>query len=96
MDAVIENILDGIPRDLSLTKRRQLCKERIKQAFHIEGNKFPRWVQGGEWPIGQNNKPMKFIGQKRKRGKGYDQMLYTLYTFEDVETGEQKIVEQFT
>lgn len=93
---VIDRVFEEIPQELSRTKRIRMFKERIKQEFHVEGNKYPRWIQGGEWPLGQNNKPMRFIEQKQKKGKGYGQMLYTLYFFEDVETGEQKIVEQFT
>ena len=64
--------------------------------FHIEKNKYPRWVQSAEWPLGQNNKPMKFVEQKRKKGKSYEMMMYTEFWFEDVETGEKRAVEQFT
>jgi hypothetical protein len=36
------------------------------------------------------------VDQKRKKGKSYEMMMYTEFWFEDVETGEQRVVEQFT
>ncbi len=96
VDSVIEKVLESIPQNLSRTKRIKQFKEQIKQVFHIEGNKYPRWIQGGEWPIGEDGVPMKFISQKRKKGKAYDTMLFTEFLFEDMKTGKQRIVEQFT
>jgi len=92
---IIEKIIAEVPENLPKTKRKKEIKEKIKAAFHIDG-KYPRWVQGGEWPVSASGKPMRFIGQKRKKGKGYENMLYTIYTFEDVDTGEIRTVEQFT
>ena len=53
-------------------------------------------MQGGEWPVSKSGKPMRFVEQKRKKGKGFENMLFTVYIFEDVETLEQRIIEQFT
>ena len=96
VDALLENLLESLPIELSETKRIKLYKEQIRSLFHIESNKYPRWIQEAEWPMGEDGIPMKFISQKRKRGKAYDTMLFTEYLFEDVKTGKQRIIEQFT
>ena len=76
-------------------KRKKQIIELIKKEFHIEGTKYPRWVQGGEWPVTKNGKPLRFVEQKRKKGKDYENMLYTIYVFEDVDTLEVRTIEQF-
>lgn len=93
---IIEDIIEQIPESLPKAKRKKQIKELIKKEFHIEGTKYPRWVQGGEWPLSKSGKPMRFVEQKRKKGKEYAQMLYTQFFFEDVETGEIRVIDQFT
>lgn len=93
---IIEAIIEQVPESLPKGKRKKQIKELIKKEFHIEGTKYPRWIQGGEWPISKTGKPMRFVEQKRKRGKGYVGMLYTQFFFEDVETGEIRVIDQFT
>lgn len=93
---IIEAILDSVPETMPKSKRIKEVKSRIKKAFHVAGIVYPRWVQEAEWPVSPNGKPMKFVKQKRKKGKEYEGMLYTLFYFEDVDTGEERIVEQFT
>ena len=46
--------------------------------------------------MGEDGIPMMFISPKMKKGKSYDTMLFTEFLFEDVKTGKQRIVEQFT
>lgn len=96
VDCLLEDLLESLPEDLSKTKRVKLYKEQLKSLFHIESNKYPRWIQGAEWPAGEDGIPMKFISQKAKKGKAYQTMLHTEFLFEDVKTGEQRIIEQFT
>lgn len=96
VDYLLEDLLESLPEDLSKTKRVKLYKEQLKSLFHIESNKYPRWIQEAEWPVGEDGIPMKFISQKAKKGKAYQTMLHTEFVFEDVKTGEQRIVEQFT
>lgn len=93
---IVEKIVEQVPETLPKGKRKKMIKELIKQEFHLEGTKYPRWVQGGEWPVSKSGKPMRFVEQKRKKGKGYENMLYTIYTFEDVDTGEIRTIDQFT
>ena len=93
---IIEAIIEQIPESLPKAKRKKQIKELIKKEFHIEGTKYPRWVQGGEWPLSKSGKPMRFVEQKRKKGKEYAEMLYTQFFFEDVETGEIRVIDQFT
>ena len=96
VDHLLENILEELPKDLSKSKRVKLYKEKVKAMFHVQGNKFPRWVQEAEWPLGSSGKPMRFVEQKRKKGKEYVASMYTHFMFEDVDTGETRIVDQFT
>jgi hypothetical protein len=93
---IIEAIIEQVPEALPKAKRKKQIKELIKKEFHIEGSKYPRWVQGGEWPVSKSGKPMRFVEQKRKKGKEYAEMLYTQFFFEDVETGEIRVIDQFT
>ena len=93
---IIEAIIEQVPESLPKSKRKKQIIELIKKEFHIEGTKYPRWVQGGEWPVSKNGKPLRFVEQKRKKGKDYENMLYTIYIFEDVDTLEVRTIEQFT
>ncbi len=93
---IIEDILDSVPETMPKNKRIKEVKSRIKEAFHVSGIIYPRWVQEPEWPLSQSGKPLRFVKQKRKKGKEYEGMLYTLFCFEDVDTGEERVVEQFT
>ena len=93
---IIEQIIERVPETLPKSKRAKQIKELIKKEFHISGMRYPRWVQGGEWPVSKSGKPMRFVKQKCQKGKGLENMLYTIYIFEDVDTLEQRIIEQFT
>lgn len=93
---IFEKIIETLPQGLSKTKRIKLFKEELKKVFYLEGKSYPHWVQAAEWPVSPSGKPMRFIGQKRRRGKEYENTLYTDFFFEDVDTGETRTVEQFT
>lgn len=67
--------------------RITMAKKAIKDAFHLTNNKRPNWIQEPEWPMGKNS-PMRFVSQSHNAD------LFK-YVFEDVDTGEQRIVEQF-
>lgn len=85
---ILERIIAGVPEDMPKGKRKKLIKERIKEAFHIE-KKYPRWIQSPEWPM-FGDKPMKFI----KTVKKHDGELLE-HHFVDVDTGEERVVEDF-
>lgn len=72
---------------LSKTQRKKICKERLKVAFSVEDGKRPYWVQGSLWPMGRH-RPMKYLSRK-KDGERYE------YRFIDVDTGEERIIEDF-
>ena len=93
---IIEDILDSVPETMPKSKRIKEVKSRIKEACHVSSIIYPRWVQEAEWPVSASGKPMRFVKQKHKKGKEYEGMLYTLFYFEDPDTGEERIVEQFT
>ncbi|MBQ8834276.1 MAG: hypothetical protein IJ001_05060 [Oscillospiraceae bacterium] len=96
VDHFLDELLEEIPAGLSKTRRIRLYKEKIKALFPLAGKKYPHWVQDAEWPISPSGKPMRFVEQKRKKGKEYAQTLYTHFIFEDVDTGEVRIIDQFT
>lgn len=96
VDALLDDLLSEIPQELSKTKRAKLYKDKVKATFHIAGNQFPRWVQDAEWPLSPTGKPMRFVEQNREKGKAYSMTLYTHFIFEDVDTGERRVIDQFT
>lgn len=71
------------------TKASRIRRAKIvaKNAFHIEGSKYPRWIQGAEWPMGQNS-PMEYLSRKRNGERA-------VFTFRDVDTGAIREVEQY-
>ncbi len=93
---LLDELLDTLPEGLPKTKRIKLYKEQVKAMFHITGNRFPRWVQEAEWPLAPSGKPMRFVEQKRKKGEEYRMCMYTHFYFEDVDTGEIRVIDQFT
>lgn len=85
---IIGKLLQDIPLEYSFSKQKQLVKERIKKAFYIEGNKYPRWIQDPEWPV-SNGKPMKYVATTKVNRE------FVQHHFIDVDTGEERIVNDF-
>jgi len=86
---VEKEIIAKLPEGLTFAQKIKACKEKIKDAFYLseKGAKRPSWAQEGEWPI-INGKPCKYLSRRRDGDK-------VEYIFEDVDTHEQVIVEQF-
>lgn len=87
VEDLIGTILDQYPKSMGKTKRKKEAKAAIREGFHLEGNRYPRWIQEPEWPMGVNS-PMAFVCQKRDGD-------LVKFEFRDVDTGETRIVEQF-
>lgn len=85
---VSQYILVKYPADMKKGERKRLVKEEIKQAFLRDCKGFPRWIQAPEWPIGTNNKPMVYMGQKAFEH-------HSEYYFRDGETNEKYTVKQW-
>lgn len=85
-DAYIGKILNEIPEDLPTKTRIQMFRARIKEEFHLDGKRYPYWLQEAEWPM-NNGKPMRYVSQASKGEMRF-------YLFEDVETGEERVVFQ--
>lgn len=66
-------------------------KEKIKMLFNIEKGKYPRWIQSSEWPISASGKPMKFVRQVTDKSTQI-----TKFVFEDVDTKQETIIEQYS
>ena len=70
------------------SEQKRIAKEAIMKAFHVEdAKKYPRWIQGGEWPMGKNS-PMVYV---RRENHGEE----VHYFFRDFDTGEERTVIQF-
>lgn len=83
----IANILSSFSRDMGKTKRTKTAKAALRTHFHIHSRQYPHWVQEPEWPMGKHS-PMVFSGQKRTGEK-------VTFTFQDVDTKEIRLVEQY-
>lgn len=87
----VEKFVERIVIDaLAITpkaKRRKEVKEKIKEAFHVDGSNRPHWIQGAEWPMGKKA-PMRFV-KRTRTGERVD------YQFVDVDTGEIRTVSQY-
>lgn len=86
-DYVSKYILPKYPATMKNGERKRLVKEEIKLAFQRDGKGFPRWIQMPEWPIGSNEKPMVYTGQKEFEN-------YSEYYFRDATTNENHTVTQ--
>lgn len=87
VDDLVQKVIQNALAIKGKGKRIAQAKAEIQHLFHTENSKRPRWIQGAEWPMGDRS-PMKYISQKRK-GECVQ------YLFEDVDTKETRIVEQF-
>ena len=90
MEKLLERLYKELPENLSKTRRVKLFKQNLKSLFHVEGQKYPRWLQEPEWPLSPTGKPMRFTGQKKINSD------MNVYWFEDVDTKEKKKIIQFT
>lgn len=87
VDAIVESIVKSVLPCKTKKERISKAKQMLNETFHIESNKKPRWIQGGEWPMGVNS-PMKYIGRKRiEEG--------AVFIFQDVDSGDIKEVVQY-
>ena len=80
-------LLEAFPRTIGKGKRKKEARAAIRDYFHIKGSKYPIWVQEPEWPMGANS-PMEYLSRKREGD-------LVQFIFRDVDTGEERIVEQF-
>ena len=56
-----------VPRytpDMKKIQRKSRIKEEIRNTFLRDGKGYPSRIQDPEWPIGENEVPMIYIGQK--------------------------------
>lgn len=87
VNGVVQQIVQDALRLKTKSARVKYAKQEINLKFHVVDNKYPRWIQGPDWPMGVHS-PMQFISRKRKGETVF-------YEFRDVDTGETRIVEQW-
>lgn len=85
---VSQHIMPKYPASMKKGERKRLVKEEIKQAFPRDCKGFPRWIQMPEWPIGTNDTPMVYLGQKAFQD-------HSEYYFRDSKTNEKHTVTQW-
>jgi len=85
-----DKFIDKIYNENQNVSKKQF-KEQIKKLFNIEKCKYPRWIQSPEWPISKSGKPMKFLKQITDKNTQI-----TKFIFEDIDTKQETIIEQFT
>lgn len=83
---IVGSILDALPEELPKSKKIQLARQKIREAFHLEGKKHPYWRQPAQWPV-HNGKPMKY----EKTVKVNSELVQ--HHFVDPETGDVRIVD---
>lgn len=83
----IDSVLEQFPRTMKAAERVKAGRAALHEAFHIQGRKFPSWPQEADWPMGKNS-PMEYLGRRK------DGDLVQL-RFRDVDTGEERVIEQF-
>lgn len=81
-------ILSKYPASMKKGERKRLVREEIKLAFQRDCKGFPRWIQMPEWPIGFNERPMIYIGQKAFEH-------HSEYYFRDATTDEKCTITQW-
>ncbi len=83
IQSIIKSMIDITPK----SKRNKMIKDELKSVFHVVDNKYPRWIQGAEWPMGTKT-PMQYISSRKiEDGK--------VYLFRDYETGEELEITQY-
>lgn len=85
---ILGKLLSDIPMEWSESKQQKVARERIKEAFHIQGRKRPYWIQSPEWPVCNGN-PMIYNKTVRINRE------YVQHYFYDEESGEERIVDDF-
>ncbi len=83
----IDSVLEQFPRTMKATERVKAGRAALHEAFHIQDRKFPSWPQEPDWPMGKNS-PMEYLGRRK------DGDLVQL-RFRDVDSGEERVIEQF-
>lgn len=66
--ALVEQIILDTMQLSAKSKRVKQARTVLRDVFHIESSKRPRWIQGPEWPMGSRSL-MQFVGPK-KEGRG--------------------------
>ena len=87
----VQNLIHSIVLKASQekTKKAQVraVKDQIAALFPVANLKFPRWIQGSEWPMGEK-RPMEFLHQQAD-GEAVH------YTFRDLDTPKIRVVTQY-
>ena len=78
-------ILSAFEASNKKSEQNRIAKEAIYKAFHVDDPKHcPRWIQGGDWPMGKNS-PMQYV-----RRENHGEAVH--FIFRDFDTGEEKTV----
>lgn len=87
---ILESIAAECSTEWSKAQKKKHIKTRIVEEFHLEGKNHPRWMQNPDWPFA-NGKPMKYV-----RTTIINKNEWYQHHFIDLETGEERIVDDMT
>lgn len=87
VDDLIRRIVDEYRDIRPARERNKLLKQKLKEAFHVKPRKKPYWAQEPEWLMGEKS-PMEFVSKEQEGD-------LVRYHFRDVDSGVEKIVEQW-
>lgn len=93
VDHILEEELEKIPLNLTGWQKGHHYLKRLRERFHVQ-LKHPEWVDGPQWPAGADGEPMRFLRQRRRVGMEFAGTCCTRYYFEDVQTGEVRVIQQ--
>ncbi len=89
---ILYKIYEELPLDASNSEKEKLFQEKIKKCFHLKSGSFPDWLEAPEWPISSIGKPMRFVRQKTIKTNELLEGRYIRFYFEDVDTGEKRVI----
>lgn len=84
---IIDRIVSEVDESWSRAKKVKYIRERVREIFHLDKGKYPRWIQEPEWPV-MNGRPMQYVGTETVR-KGE----WLRHRFVDPVTGEERTVD---
>ena len=86
-NGIIDGILNDCPSSGSKIEKIRFIKSRIREVFHLEDKKYPRWRQIPNWPV-MHGKPMKYMKTTVKVPNEWYR-----HCFIDLETGEERVID---
>lgn len=92
VDVILEEIYDVTASCQNKAERIRAFRKMCKERFHIEGRKYPRWIQCAQWPLANDGEPLLFLRQKEETNGACET---TTYYFLDTANNNEISINQF-